>query len=222
MQRCATEASASIQVNPLHMNVSKITCTVQGPWLYKSCPEECMCKILYLALWHFSPKWHDALSTTWVDGCFLFRVQRCWASCKVTVRASFANSEKQHEWLVKITVIFQSMALYLAIPILCSTSPAFELLWWQNTSLYFTYVFCSYWEIMSYFSAKSLFYKEKNSINIDRSRDTVNCLYRTCHFVFLLPLAITLNKREKTKGIYWPVDLSQQRSHKYILTIGNW
>lgn len=101
MQRCATEASASIQVNPLHMNVSKITCTVQGPWLYKSCPEECMCKILYLALWHFSPKWHDALSTTWVDGCFLFRVQRCWASCKVTVRASFANSEKQHEWLVK-------------------------------------------------------------------------------------------------------------------------
>lgn len=55
---------------------------------------------------------------------------------------------------------------------------------------------------MSYFSAKSLFYKENNSINIDRSRDTVNCLYRTCHFVFLLPLAITLNKREKTKGIY--------------------
>lgn len=55
---------------------------------------------------------------------------------------------------------------------------------------------------MSYFSAKSLFYNEKKPINIDMSRETDNCLYRTCRFVFLLPLAITLNKREKTKGIY--------------------
>lgn len=36
--------------NPLHMNVLKIPCTLQKAWLYYICPEECLCKILYLAL----------------------------------------------------------------------------------------------------------------------------------------------------------------------------
>lgn len=40
----------------LHICALKITCTVQRAWLYKICPEEGMCKILYLPLGYFSPE----------------------------------------------------------------------------------------------------------------------------------------------------------------------
>lgn len=94
--RCAPEASASIthcirMFQKLHAQFRGLGCT---KFVQKNA-----CAKFYI--WHFSPKWHDALSTTWVDGGFLFRVQRCWASGQVTVRSRFANSEKQHEWLVK-------------------------------------------------------------------------------------------------------------------------
>lgn len=170
MSRCAPEASASIQINPLHMNVLNITCTVQGDWLYKICPEECMCKILYLTLWYFSPKWHDAVSTVWLDGGFLFQVQWCWASNEVAVRARFVNSEKQHGWLVKH---YCCISIYGSLLSNSNIVLYFSTLW--DIAMDFTYVSWLYWEIVNYFSAKSLFNKETKPINIDMSQDTVNC-----------------------------------------------
>lgn len=118
-----------------------------------------MCKILYLALWHFSPKWHDALSATCVNGGLLFQVQWCWASGQVTVRARFANSEKQHEWFVNCCHISIYGSFLSNFNIVFYFS--FEIQSWWNTSLDFTYVSWFYQEIMRYSPAKSLFYKGK-------------------------------------------------------------
>lgn len=120
-ERCATEASASIQVNPsahtcfknyMHrsgglalQNLSRIHVHVQNSifiiWIFQI---SALNDIMYMT----SPK-HDFLSTTWVDGGFLFRVQQCWASGQVTLSARFTSSEKHYEQLFKITLLYLSL-----------------------------------------------------------------------------------------------------------------